>query len=454
MGNYNPKITISSAPGITVNNLVVALAEATNPGVFVAFQVLPPPHTVSAQLVFIGLNPVMHNVKIFETPGSTPAGTIRANFALDPRYPSISLKLPVFIYAGTTAGFPSGGNTAVDATWIGWNARLEIRGVGPMDPATEATWDITTGTMTVDIPGYATGVGELWILTFDPLIITVTPLSSVTEAFSAVQLITVDTVLSSADVGKAFLVAAVAATAPIITLPDLATMPDSKPLYFMSQGGTHFNAILRTFSGGQLINYNGGRTDAYLGKSEEVWIFSYTNPFAVKSWLVMSADWGMKAAGEVVYQYNNFPINTTFADGTTRLRNQFPRLWYEVQQLDPSCVVSDATWLTGTANQGRYSSGDGSTTFRVPRLFTNGFLRAVDGSARKAGSTQADGVGAFTATIVGQRIQKAGNNNQIITIGNVNDANLGTVNASGVAIDGGTGETRPFNYGVYALIRT
>lgn len=50
-------------------------------------------------------------------------------------------------------------------------------------------------------------------------------------------------------------------------------------------------------------------------------------------------------------------------DGQLVLRADYPELWAFAQMLTP---ISDADWLGLANNRGRYSHGDGSTTFRLP----------------------------------------------------------------------------------------
>lgn len=51
------------------------------------------------------------------------------------------------------------------------------------------------------------------------------------------------------------------------------------------------------------------------------------------------------------------------ADGQLLLRADWPELWAYAQMLTP---ISDADWLADPLKRGKYSLGDGSTTFRVP----------------------------------------------------------------------------------------
>ena len=52
-----------------------------------------------------------------------------------------------------------------------------------------------------------------------------------------------------------------------------------------------------------------------------------------------------------------------FSDGQLLNRADWPELWAYAQMLSP---ISDADWLADTQKRGKYSLGDGTTTFRVP----------------------------------------------------------------------------------------
>ena len=47
-------------------------------------------------------------------------------------------------------------------------------------------------------------------------------------------------------------------------------------------------------------------------------------------------------------------------------------------------------------NKAKYTTGDGSTNFRIPLLYAYGSLKLIDDSTRIAGSLQAGQVGQFT----------------------------------------------------------
>ena len=93
------------------------------------------------------------------------------------------------------------------------------------------------------------------------------------------------------------------------------------------------------------------------------------------------------------------------ADGQLLSRTDYPELWAYAQMLTP---IPDAEWVETPENRGKYSLGDGSTTFRVPDR--NGILK--------------QGVGGFTGP------------NSITALyarGDAGDSAInGTVSASGV----------------------
>lgn len=85
----------------------------------------------------------------------------------------------------------------------------------------------------------------------------------------------------------------------------------------------------------------------------------------------------------------NAPAGWLIANGAQLSRTTFPALWAHAQA--SGAIVSDATWLAG--RPGAWSTGDGSTTFRIPDM-RGLFMRAFHGGS---GSYDSD-----TATTIGQ----------------------------------------------------
>lgn len=61
----------------------------------------------------------------------------------------------------------------------------------------------------------------------------------------------------------------------------------------------------------------------------------------------------------------SIPSYSVFADGQLLSRADYPELWAHAQMHSP---LADSVWLGDNKNRAKFSTGDGSTTFRVPDL--------------------------------------------------------------------------------------
>lgn len=101
---------------------------------------------------------------------------------------------------------------------------------------------------------------------------------------------------------------------------------------------------------------------------------------------------------------NYIPAYEVFADGQLLNRSDWPDLWAYAQMIG---VIADSSWVSDVTQRGKYSSGDGSTTFRIPDLngtqkngingFTGpnsilGLYGRGDAGAGSAGAVQEGGV--------------------------------------------------------------
>jgi phage-related tail fiber protein len=109
---------------------------------------------------------------------------------------------------------------------------------------------------------------------------------------------------------------------------------------------------------------------------------------------------------------DNTPVGTTIliprssapdqyivANGSLLSRSAFPALWAEAQA--SGNLVNDAAWLAG--QYGSYSTGNGTTTFRIPNYCGYGFRawdlgRGID-AGRVLGSAQNDAIQNITGTL-------------------------------------------------------
>jgi microcystin-dependent protein len=94
----------------------------------------------------------------------------------------------------------------------------------------------------------------------------------------------------------------------------------------------------------------------------------------VPSWAssVNNQPWVIPPGALMPFSFQSPPPGWIKANGAVLNRADFPALWAAALA---DGVVTDAQWSSG--NQGRFSSGNGSTTFRVPDL-RGEFIRAWD----------------------------------------------------------------------------
>lgn len=447
MAKYNPRFSVTAAPGITGHMLLV-LYEASSPNVPVAISdQLPPPHNASVQVQFLDLNPVVHIGKLFETNGVAQTGTVLANFSVDPQFSAVEIRSDLFIYAGTTEGFEVGSNTFTDPTdsLAGWEYSLEIRHTGTIDPELEYEKD-ASGNPTIlndtEIAGglggtYQTFENEIWIFHFLPRIVAYSGSNDSASWFTATEVITANRTLVAGDLGKNFILES-ATSALEVTLPLLSSIIEHKHMFFMSEGGSHKNVVIKT-QGGDQISYSGLRSDVILGQAEALYIYKYNNKYRVSNTLE-----GVLNVGQLFYSEITETPNSLWCNGQLVSRTTFARLWQFIQNsVSPGLVVTEASWDT-EENRGKFSSGDGSTTFRLPRLYD--FLRGATGS-RLAGTFEDMNVGEFEVPI-DQGNSYTGN-------GAAGRVGRGGVNPNTFIITVNEGEeTQPKNHSFYICIKT
>jgi hypothetical protein len=451
--NWN--VFIQATLSNPANNLVAAIYDHSAPGVPVQVIAPPKPYASTIHIIFTGIDPILYDFKLFESATTSPAGTVRSSFSFEPTNESITVRDDLYLTAGTSVNFNAGATSYTadspnDLT--GWAYDLERRGFGTMEPGVNYAKDVNGFHLLV--AGDQFEVEEKFILHFLPLVAQI-PLPTVPALISTTEIITASRTLTNADVGKGFLIQGAGSSITII-LPALSLVGNNKTLFFLSAGGSHINAIIQC-AGSDAIEYKlytnqvTPTVNLVLGQSEQLILIKSNSKWNV----LMSSD-TIRMVGEVIDQYSKQQINTIFASGTALSRADYPRLWAYVQTLEAGLVIADSTYndVSGSnfINRGKYTTGNGTTTFRIPTLFTHGFRKAVD-SVRLPGSFEADDVkphvhdltvpaNKTSSTQAGQgRFVGGSDSNEPIPMSPVTtDNNTGT-------------ETRPKNTGIYALIR-
>lgn len=446
-------LTLSAAPTIT-DKIAVRIYKSTAPNVVVSVQQFNPPHTSPRNISFTDLDPQVYIVNTYETVGDPVVGTLRHSFIYDPSFQTADIKASEFLK------MIEGATQYTDASWAGYEIDVIFRNAfGPLFNPEQYNLVLNGSGQTIGFelsqPGDQFAGDEQVVVTFKPKIVTVSPVVTSAKIITADTTISVDSTLNSDNVGK--LIRLQGATSFLdIKLPAIGTIDPFSMLFFVSDGGSHINAGLSVNGGGDILHF-GTRINLYLAQGEKATLL-YTGA----DYVVMNDCPGPLRVGELVdhYDKDDSVQGCIFADGTLLDRAVYRRLWEYVQQLDASLLIADATWVGSTANHAKFSLGDGTNTFRIPRLYTDGYSRGVDGVLRLAGSHQDDAVldhqheqasGLITPTNFGQGTV---NRNRGLYNGSntgVTDLTGPAVNSAGTAI--GATENLTNNFGVYKLIR-
>lgn len=199
-------------------------------------------------------------------------------------------------------------------------------------------------------------------------------------ALSGVKPVPVSTTLVASDVNK--LIQIRSATTPLtLTLPKLEDIQENTIWPVETMIGNSFKCKIQTQNSQNIYFRNTSRTFMYIGPGESIEFFAGPDGWYVRNPV---GNWGQ--VGDITPSYLG-GLNKIICDGSLYDRASEPRLWEFAQTLG-GILVSDSIWQTASVSmsnptriipypfRGRFSTGNGSTTFRVPDL-RNQALRSV-----------------------------------------------------------------------------
>lgn len=250
------------------------------------------------------------------------------------------------------------------------------------------------------------------------------------------------------------------ATQITLTLPDIADCPEGTTIPIEADITNSKQNIVSAKSGQLIYMLGTSRASLIVAPGEVLWLFRDTD-----GWYVINDFYrNYLEIGNPVARYKA-GVNELVCNGQLVSRADYPRLWEWVQSLGSS-LVSDATWSSGPQTVagrsvpqpyvGCFSTGDGSTTFRVPNLL-NSALRGLKTESGSDTERYFNGPGGFQLNEVKSHQHDLPNEGPVGTdrqslVTNPN-ADEGFNGANLSAAYGGA-ETRMDNVGVLWCLRT
>lgn len=263
--------------------------------------------------------------------------------------------------------------------------------------------------------------------------------------------------IANDDVIGKHLIINIGVSAKNVSIPLFNSMPDNTVLSVQVLGAVSTNNVRVILQTGNFITRLGSMSEFIMYPGESLTGYKVGNDL-----FVFNDQTGLINCGKMEIQYFQ-PLNSIELAGQLLSRQEFYRLF----KMAESSMIPDTAWLTGYTNAGKFSSGNGTTTFRVPDL-RGAFLRALDNGkgldyGRLNATLQTD---AFKAHKHPYRDRYLAENNptdapykELMPAGYNNHVGIGAVDRDNVrwlyydtnTADMGSTETRPVNiaYPIY-----
>lgn len=407
------------------NYLIVNIREVGNPTAIVDSLVVPPPVPTTQNILFSGLNNVVHYVDFRESPDGIAQGTLLSTFVYDVQNQTIIAERRYYTTDGPGTYDPVEHDNAITDPYLNGKTVYGVfkEAFRYLKPTSE--W--TQIGDTVNLLAYNDlQTGEVVAIEIN---YTVNQASGSAASFPIdIVEITANTTLDSTHYDK-MIEANGSSTILIAQFPDLLTIPDGKKFLFNTHKGDQRYLQVNMTSG--YIQVDGEqRSVIWLGKGEECELIKKGGYLRVISW-----PGDRKRVGEVV-KGDKTPLNGVAETGLwVDIDTEYPRLYYDyVNDLDPS-VLGTGTYPTtpSGANAQKWCIDVANNKFWIPN--SGGYFDRntdPDGDVdterssgdRKPGTIQGDQVGQWT--FAGVKMQKSGTSNRHLVLQNLTDVDLGT----------------------------
>lgn len=352
--------------------LMIRARKCSNPTVIAASipSFIPPAGQIN--ITFPNLEAVPHYIDFRESPDGVAIGNLLATFVYDVKNQQILAEIRYYKVDGGGANDPvSNQDTLTDAYLDGKTIfSVSKDGYGrPMVPPTESykEYDFVAG------GGIKLLNGQVFTQ-FEVIVIWISYIvnnpggggSGSGGGFDGVATINNSTTLSDAYYNKRIKCEALG-TRLVITMPQLADIPDGTNFYFTTNKGSQFQTRFIT-QGGELFEHAGSDVqELSLGKGEYIHYIKYGLRFEVHAAHTNVLNVGQKRSARWIGHLNTLPDNDALKDG-----DDWPRIWYHIKNdlpADHKIIATDATIAALVRPAGKealFIISSDSKKFRMP----------------------------------------------------------------------------------------
>lgn len=369
----------------TTNKVRMAIYKDSAPSVMVQYIDEAAGAHLSRTWNFAGLDRVMHLYKLLEldVSNNTIATLIGPIYFL-PSDETIEVKPAKLIQVGVTpipgdVGnlWPVGINDVTVPDWIGWDIEMFERiGQGSLKydetQPVDMSYNPATGYLHLNQPGDVwhaeDGEGEWFIARFKPRVTTSgSVITSSSNGFGDIMVITANTILTAGDVGKKILIDP-AGNYLEVTLPSAIGVTALRLMYFEMVESSVIKCAKIVCPGTDKIQWlDGNLTGLWICPSETI-EFYMRAVLSVAEWRVNNARGNFDCAGELIYDdiISTKVFNKTLLDGGNRDVFQFARLYNRYILRLTQNVLAYSAWTSINSNKYKHSLKDPvSNNFRV-----------------------------------------------------------------------------------------
>ncbi|OLY92515.1 hypothetical protein SAMN05444008_102363 [Cnuella takakiae] len=189
--------------------------------------------------------------------------------------------------------------------------------------------------------------------------------------FTGVEEVTANKTLTPESAGKLQQLRS-GATQVTLTLTDIASQPANSVVVVEASISNNVQNRIAAPAGGYIYMNGAAFTELWLSPGESVWLFRDADGYYVIGGDLSNAYRSLAKP----YASYNIAQDELRCNGQVVLRQQYPRLWAIIQTLGPAVITEQQLAQDPVNKAGCFTTGDGSTTFRLPNL-DGVFLRGI-----------------------------------------------------------------------------